>query len=623
MHEINLDTFVDTIVEGVIRGKQEFGFFLGAGCSVSSGIPTAGPLVLGWIRDLAFKAHGTSINWQEWSRSTFGIDAEENPARYYPQIMQKRFATAALRQLEVQRFVSGKDPSFGYGALAALMSDERTASWLNVVVTTNFDDLVADALHLFYHVKPLTVHHSELAAFAHPNPTFPLVVKVHGDALLQPRNIKDEIARIPQSIGMAMQRIFARRGLAFIGYGGNDEGVADLLAQMGEGTTGNGIFWVNDTLPGNRTLQSWLDSRNAYWVKYRDFDSVMMLLHTRFGLEHPRSSRFDMLMEAYSDGLAMIERRASRDAKEVSRAARESHSRLPAVYNRIAELRRASTIQDPSFVDQLFDQVLREYPNSGRILGIYAQHLKKQHKVEGAAEYFRRALDADPDGSVNYCHYASFLIDIAHDLDEAERILRRAVRRNPFDPMALGTLASFLWTRRGDLQSAEAMYNRALHADFTDPETLAGYANFVWRSQHREEEAVRYYERSLDLNPASVRTKANFAQLLFVLGHFHRAERFARTGTRSGASATVKLESHFYLFAHGNSSTSKQHLQAIRVLVKNGVRSPDWDLQPTIDRAKRDGNPRIGLLQALADVITKEAPVETLDAFSEWQQFPA
>ena len=55
-------------------------------------------------------------------------------------------------------------------------------------ITTNFDDLLADALYLFTNSRPLVIQHESLAAFIRPTRTRPLVVKLHGDHRLAPRN---------------------------------------------------------------------------------------------------------------------------------------------------------------------------------------------------------------------------------------------------------------------------------------------------------------------------------------------------------------------------------------------------------------------------------------------------
>ncbi|MCH7994666.1 MAG: hypothetical protein IIB57_09505, partial [Planctomycetes bacterium] len=90
-----LDQFawVDKEMEG-----RKFAFILGAGVSVSSGIPTGGQLVDRWLRELHARdpnADGRPI--EEWATNkTLGIRdyvrdfKYDNRAEHYPQIYDKR-----------------------------------------------------------------------------------------------------------------------------------------------------------------------------------------------------------------------------------------------------------------------------------------------------------------------------------------------------------------------------------------------------------------------------------------------------------------------------------------------------------------------------------------------------
>jgi len=56
----------------------------------------------------------------------------------------------------------------------------------------------------------------------------------------------------------------------------------------------------------------------------------------------------------------------------------------------------------------------------------------------------------------------------------------------------------------------------------------------------------------------------------------------------------------------------------MKALLTKGARSADWDFSGNINRAKEAGHPNLELLQAIADVISKNSPIETLDKFAEW-----
>src|SRR3954469_18445062 len=126
-----------------------FVFVLGAGASKDSDIPTGGELVQIWLEDLRRRYDGTSSSLELWATAE-NLDIANfdyaSASSFYPQVFERRFGDyldegyAAL-----EKIMEEKKPSFGYAILAQILSQTRH----RVVVTTNFDNLVSDALFHF------------------------------------------------------------------------------------------------------------------------------------------------------------------------------------------------------------------------------------------------------------------------------------------------------------------------------------------------------------------------------------------------------------------------------------------------------------------------------------------
>src|SRR5262249_48920896 len=155
-------------------------------------------------------------------------------------------------------------PGFGYAVLGALLG--RDDGLFNVALTTNFDDLIADAMYLFTEARPLVIPDESLAGFIRPTRTRPLVVKVHGDHRLSPHTPPAETARLKEGISDGIGNLLYDRGLIFVGYGGGDEGIADLLSGLPARALPHGVWWVSRKQPDG-VLASWLRSRDAVWVE--------------------------------------------------------------------------------------------------------------------------------------------------------------------------------------------------------------------------------------------------------------------------------------------------------------------------------------------------------------------
>jgi tetratricopeptide (TPR) repeat protein len=626
MQTIDLKRFSSVFAEAVLSGKMSFAFFLGAGCSISSGILPASTLCLQWVRELERDQSGNdSPDFEEWYAKSHPGFTRENAGAFYATVIQERFPNPALRRMAVQDFVSARDPGFGYAALSALITNVNIGPRCNVVFTTNFDDLVADALFLFQHVKALVIPHEDLASYATASSGRPLIVKVHGDANLSPLNTPDEIEELSKAMSDALRRKLDDRGIVFLGYSGFDRSVTKALKRLPKNALPNGVYWINKSLPADGEFAEWLSQRGAVWVKHQDFDEIMMSLQAKFDLGRPDVRRFKVLLENYEDESERLRRKLDLSTANLkpSRAAIEKELK-----KHVDDFRRASS--DPSQVRELIDRNLSKYRKSPDLLGICAQYMRRQNLRDFAEQLYQEALTLDPDHANVLCGFAGFIMDDASKLadrdkalEEAERLLRRACASNPTNAQCLGSMASFYWTQRKDGKRASPFYERALQVDRTDPETLASYANFIWRAYNRREEAIKYYERSMDINPGSFRTLANFSQVLFLSNDSAKDRRtahsFASSVVTSSGNKVLQLEALFYLFAHHPHNPPKECLKNLRKLIDEGFRSPDWDLSPTVKCAAELQHPQLLLLQTLSEVISNLGEPSVLNQFEAWK----
>jgi hypothetical protein len=179
---------------------------------------------------------------------------------------------------------------------------EECGEHCNIILTTNFDDMVADALYLYTNKKPIVIFHESLAGFVKISDTRPLVIKLHGDSKLSPHNTKRETKELDEKVKKVIKNLLSETGLIFIGYGGNDKSVIDILKEVPEeeGCFQLGIYWIGECIPNNE-MGKFLKNRNAVWVNHRDFDELMLLIKEEFRFKPPSNERFEKLFKAYFD----------------------------------------------------------------------------------------------------------------------------------------------------------------------------------------------------------------------------------------------------------------------------------------------------------------------------------
>jgi hypothetical protein len=298
-----------------LRGLSEqpdnrYAFFLGAGCSIASGIPSAAELVRDhWLPQLRDLRAPDRTDLDAWIKEQFPAYDPAHPALHYGQVVERLFLHPEEVQREIERLCANPFPSFGYVALAALMAEAgRSHGLFNVVLTTNFDDLVQDALFLFTRTRALVVGHEAMAHFIRPTRTRPLVVKLHGDQRLSPRNSDSETKALEADIEQQVRTLLHDRGLIFLGYGGHDKSVQAMLERLPAEALPLGVYWASDEPPPEQMID-WLTRRQAIWIKGGgDFDTTLLLLADAFELDLPTRSHFDDMYRRYREGFDKLAR---------------------------------------------------------------------------------------------------------------------------------------------------------------------------------------------------------------------------------------------------------------------------------------------------------------------------
>ena len=117
LKELSIKEFVTEIKVGGSYTDHRYTLFLGAGCSKSSGIPTAGELVRDhWIPKMAPSGEDP-IEWAETRIDGFD---RNNPAASYGAVIEKCFRIPQVRQAEIEEICKEASPEVGYSVVAQL-----------------------------------------------------------------------------------------------------------------------------------------------------------------------------------------------------------------------------------------------------------------------------------------------------------------------------------------------------------------------------------------------------------------------------------------------------------------------------------------------------------------------
>jgi hypothetical protein len=286
---LEIDTFVRSV--GVNRGSP-YVLFLGAGASVSSGIPSAETCIWQWKKSIfCTKNPGLEELVSEISLPAFQdrIDRWLQINGFYPDEGQDEYSYFIEKCLPIdddrRRFfepwVRKARPHVGYRLLCLLAEADLFRS----IWTTNFDGLVARAAADF-DLNPVEVGFDcRERVFRQPERNELVCVSLHGDYRYDPlKNPSEELQSQEAKLKTALISIIKTHSLVVNGYSGRDPSIMDALREaiLQEDARGK-IYWCGfSDEPAVEVAKLLLAAsekkRDAYYVPGVGFDDAMIRL---------------------------------------------------------------------------------------------------------------------------------------------------------------------------------------------------------------------------------------------------------------------------------------------------------------------------------------------------------
>lgn len=279
-------------------------WFLGAGASASSGIPTAGDMVWDFKQRLFVTERQVSprsvsdlsdpnvrAKLQSFIDSRNDTPANGSPDEYAA-LFENVYPAESDRRAYIDAKIKGGKPSYGHMALATLMH----AGLSRIIWTTNFDPLVADACAKVYdgtgYLTTISLGEPDVGAQAINENRWPIEVKIHGDFRSRRlKNTSDELRLQDERLRQILIDCCGRFGMVVAGYSGRDASVMDALeaALNKTGAYPSGLFWLHrgDSEPYERVTRLLSKASqsgvNAALVRMQNFDELLrdlMRVHT-------------------------------------------------------------------------------------------------------------------------------------------------------------------------------------------------------------------------------------------------------------------------------------------------------------------------------------------------------
>ncbi|MDR2680001.1 MAG: SIR2 family protein, partial [Tannerella sp.] len=406
--------------------SSPFCFLLGAGASVSSGIPTGWDLSKRWYKEIK----DVQDEPEDWMKEI----TDRNVGEYYTLLYEKRFcAKPELGYDEFKTLMEGKEPGLAYAILVQILTKEVH----RFVITTNFDYLVEDAIRMYTSQKPFIAGHETLAGFISLRSRNPTVIKIHRDLLLHPMNTAKETAELKEEWKKALAPLLKQFHLLVIGYGGNDGSLMGYLEEMKNERLP--LYWC--ILQGsdlNPKIEKLLTEDDKI-VEIENFDSLMFALQNELNfdifrdLDKPNVHPF---VEAAKTRIVNLDNERTKLASQWKENKMTAETVPDTVKNIFSGgvskiLLDASQEKDNRKKEEIYQNGLKAYPENAYLLEDYAEFLYDIGRTKEGAEKYQQTVTIKPDKQEAYYNWGTYLGNLAQTKtgDEAEALYREAFEK--------------------------------------------------------------------------------------------------------------------------------------------------------------------------------------------------
>ncbi len=482
---------------------QRFCFVLGAGASISSGIKSGQQLVAIWEEYLKSRYGEAHEAWKQKHNIT-----PENRASFYSKYYERRFPDPNRGYSFMEREMEKASPSGGYAALAYLLC--RNESRSNLVLTTNFDHLTEDAVSRQQGVLPLVVGHESLAHYVSyyvkEGIRRPIIVKIHRDLLMEPKNTEDEIETLDPRWEEPLDLVFTNYHPVFIGYAGNDNSLMDYLIGNSDKFKRNAWKLPYWTLYGNEALRgkakAFMEAAGGFVVPGCDFDELMILLGDELGFK-------------------------LKTADEVAEAARKEHEEIAKIINEVLTKKTRSEAAKSAPVKN--QASAEDRPDAEESAGPTAPSAAEPARLNDAIG--RITGDTDP-ASRSARFRQAILAHNSGKYAEAEKMMRALLAEDPDNAVYHRNLGVTLYEMRL-CNEAEAEHRRALELD---PDKAASHRELglTLHVMKRYDEAEAEKRRALELDPDNAEYHYSLGVTLHAMKRYDEAEAETRRALELG-----------------------------------------------------------------------------------------
>lgn len=537
---ISQGCFLNMLKESSGNGKR-FCFILGSGVSKSSGIPTGIDMSKTWVREIEERYKGNDKEKEDLMKRLEIKDISIKSENYFDIYSLRFFPDYGNGYAYLERNMENAEPGFGYYPLVRFLTTTES----NLVITTNFDSLVEDALFIYTKKRPVVVGHESLAEFIDVNTRRPIVAKLHRGLFFNPLNRKEELQELSEEWKKVLRMVFRVFTPIVIGYGGGDRTLMKFLAD--KSVELNGIFWCyvrgekEEDGPGDEIV-SLVKRHKGYFVPIAGFDEMMFMLERTFQYENPdgwlrkaaedKIELYNRRFEEFSNKMDEIEE-PTEEQKEVKdslgdyadkekAALLELIKKEPSAENYYKLGNRQKMSKNHQKAVECYTKVIELGMESPSVYNNRGNSYRDLSEYEKSIEDYNHAIELNP----KYIHAYNGRGNSYSDLKEYKKAIEDYNKAIGLDPGYVyayngrGNSYDYL----GEYEKAIEDFNRAIELDSKYVKAYNGRGISYYNLENYEK-AIESYSKAIELNGEYAVAYYNRALCYQEMGQEEKAEK--------------------------------------------------------------------------------------------------
>lgn len=255
------------------QGPRQLALLLGSGISRSAGIPTGWGITLDLISKLPDSPENCAeSDLVDWYRNRYGLEPDYSSVvegLANSSVERRNLLRGYFEPTDVEREDEKKIPTPAHRAIAKMVAMKV----VRVVITTNFDRLVEQALGDEGIVPDIIEHESKIDGAMPYGHSDCLLLKLHGDYLdTRLRNTSVELEEYPEAMRKYLLRLLDDHGLIVCGWSAEyDSALVDAIQSSPNRRFG--MYWMH-VAPVSNQAEALLGSRRGIGVPIQSADQA-------------------------------------------------------------------------------------------------------------------------------------------------------------------------------------------------------------------------------------------------------------------------------------------------------------------------------------------------------------